>query len=246
MKSILNVSAYKFVSLNDPTAWRGAIRAQALAYRLRGTLLLAEEGINLFMAGAPEAMRAFLQWLRAQTPFADLVTKESESDELPFGKLIVKVKPEIIRMNHPMIRPQNERAPAVDAKTLARWLAAGHDDHGRPVVTLDTRNAFEVDHGRFAGAHDWRIAKFSDFPAALLAHRDELAGKTVVSYCTGGIRCEKAALLMRELGVENVLQLEGGILQYFKEVGGQHFEGNCFVFDEREALSHALAPSPTR
>ena len=241
MKSILNVSAYKFVSLNEPSVWRDAIRAQAQACRLRGTVLLAGEGINLFMAGAPDDMRVFLQWLRAQAPFTDLVTKESESNDLPFGKLIVKVKPEIIRMNHPTIRPQNERAPTVDAKTLARWLAAGHDDDGRPVVTLDTRNAFEVDHGRFTGAHDWRIAKFSDFPAALLAHRDELAGKTVVSYCTGGIRCEKAVLLMREVGVENVLQLEGGILQYFKEVGGQHFEGNCFVFDEREALSDTLA-----
>ncbi len=243
MKSILNVSAYKFVGLSELSVWRDAIRAQAQARRLRGTVLLAEEGINLFMAGSPDDMRAFLHWLRAQEPFTALVTKESGSDELPFGKLIVKVKPEIIRMNHPLIQPQNERAPAVDATTLARWLAAGHDDTGRPVATLDTRNAFEVDHGRFTGAHDWRISKFSDFPAALLAHRDELAGKTVVSYCTGGIRCEKAALLMREAGVENVLQLEGGILQYFKDVGGQHFEGNCFVFDEREALSDTLDPT---
>ena len=244
MKSILNVSAYKFVSLADPAAWRDAVRAKAQACALLGTVLLAEEGINLFMAGEPENMRSFLRWLRAQDLFADLVSKESESRELPFGKLIVKVKPEIIRMNHPTIQPQNERAPAVDAKTLARWLDVGHDDHGRPVVTLDTRNAFEADHGRFAGAHDWRISKFSDFPAALLAHQDELAGKTVVSYCTGGIRCEKAALLMRGAGVENVLQLEGGILQYFKEVGGRHFEGHCFVFDERKALSDTLVPTP--
>ena len=243
VKSILNVSAYKFVALSDPLAWRDAIRAQAQTSRLRGTVLLAEEGINLFMAGAPKDVGAFLSWLRAQAPFVDLVIKESESGGLPFGKLIVKVKPEIIRMNHPMIRPQNERAPAVDAPTLARWLSSGHDDNGRPVVTLDTRNAFEVDHGRFTGAHDWRIAKFSDFPAALLAHCDEIKGKTVVSYCTGGIRCEKAALLMREAGIENVLQHEGGILQCFKEVGGQHFEGNCFVFDEREALSDTLAPT---
>jgi UPF0176 protein len=240
----LNLSAYAFVALDRLPERRDALAQSALACGLKGTVLLAEEGINLFMAGAPGDMRAFVQWLRAQEPFADLFVKESESDALPFGKLIVKVKPEIIRMNHPMIRPQNERAPAVDAPTLARWLSAGHDDSGRPVVTLDTRNAFEVDHGRFSGAHDWRISKFSEFPTALLTHRAELAGKTVVSYCTGGIRCEKAALLMREAGVENVLQLEGGILQYFKEVGGQHFEGNCFVFDEREALSDTLAPAP--
>ena len=162
---------------------------------------------------------------------------------MPFGKLIVKVKPEIIRMNHPMRRQQ--RAPTVDARTLARWLDAGHDDTGRPVVTLDTRNAFELEHGRFQGALDWRITKFSDFPEALRAHRDELAGKTVVSYCTGGIRCEKAALLMRETGVDNVLQLDGGILKYFSEVGGKHFDGDCFVFDQREAVDAALSPTRT-
>ena len=116
------------------------------------------------------------------------------------------------------------------------------DDAGREVVTLDTRNAFEVDHGRFAGAVDWRIEKFSEFPHALSEHRTELEGKTVVSYCTGGIRCEKAALLMREAGLQNVLQLDGGILRYFEETGGAHFEGSCFVFDEREALSDTLAP----
>jgi UPF0176 protein len=154
----------------------------------------------------------------------------------------VKVKREIIRMNHPAIRPQSGRAPAVDAKTLARWLDAGRDDDGRPVVTLDTRNAFEVDHGRFAGALDWRISKFSDFPAAARAHCEQLQGKTVVSYCTGGIRCEKAAIFLREAGVEQVLQLDGGILKYFEETGGRHFEGACFVFDGREQLDTTLRP----
>jgi UPF0176 protein len=146
-------------------------------------------------------------------------------------------------MNHPTIKPQDARAPSVDAVTLARWLTTGVDDAGREVVTLDTRNAFEVDHGRFKNAIDWRIAKFSEFPDALRTHRAELDGKTVVSYCTGGIRCEKAALLMREAGIEHVLQLDGGILKYFEEAGGAHFEGNCFVFDEREALSDTLRPT---
>src|SRR6185369_11699279 len=112
--------------------------------------------------------------LTGHAAFTNLPVKESWSDAVPFGKLLVKVKPEIIRMNHPLIKPQDERAPAVDAKTLARWLAAGVDDAGRAVVTLDTRNAFEVDHGRFRGAIDWRITKFSEFPGALQAHRAEL------------------------------------------------------------------------
>src|SRR5439155_12786435 len=106
-------------------------------------------------------------------------------------------------------------APALPAATLKRWLDAGHDDAGRPLVMLDTRNAFEVDHGTFAGAVDWRLARFSEFPQALAAHADELRGKAVVSFCTGGIRCEKAALVMQEAGLQNVWQLEGGILKYF-------------------------------
>ncbi len=236
----LNISAYRFVELPDAAAWREPIRAQALARGLRGTVLLAEEGINLFLAGPEAAVRGFVAWLREEPRFAAIEPKESWSDAVPFGKLLVKVKREIIRMNHPAIRPQAGRAPAVNATTLARWLAAGHDDAGRPVVMLDTRNGFEVDHGRFAGAIDWRIAKFSEFPAAALAHREQMRGKTVVSYCTGGIRCEKAAIFLREAGVEHVLQLEGGILKYFEEAGDAHFEGDCFVFDERERLDAAL------
>jgi len=244
VNDILNISAYQFTELSDPARWRESIRSQAAAHGLKGTVLIAEEGINLFVAGEAIEVRGFVAWLVGHAEFAGLPVKESWSDAVPFGRLLVKVKPEIIRMNHPTIRPQAGRAPAVDAATLARWLDAGVDDAGRAVVTLDTRNAFEVDHGRFRGAYDWRIAKFSDFPAALQAHRAELEGKTVVSYCTGGIRCEKAALLMREAGIDNVLQLDGGILKYFEATGGKHFEGNCFVFDARGALNDTLAPEP--
>ena len=243
MKSILNISAYKFFALSDAAQWRESIRSQAQACRLKGTVLLADEGINLFVAGMAADVAVFLAWLTAHEPLRDLAIKQSWSDAVPFGKLLVKVKPEIIRMNHPTIRPQARRAPAVDAKTLARWLDTGVDDAGREVVTLDTRNAFEVDHGRFEGAQDWRIEKFSEFPRALAAHRAELEGKTVVSYCTGGIRCEKAALLMAEAGIDNVLQLDGGILKYFEETGGKHFVGDCFVFDERGTLNDTLAPA---
>ena len=242
MKSILNISAYRFVNLSDTAAWRERIHGQAQAQGLKGTVLLANEGINLFVAGPQAAVRDFSDWLVAQSPFAGMEFKVSWSDTIPFAKLLVKVKPEIIRMNHPTIQPQQRRAPAIDAATLARWLDAGVDDAGRPVAMLDTRNAFEVDRGRFKGAHDWRIAKFSDFPQALTAHRDALAGKTVVSYCTGGIRCEKAALLMIDAGIGHVHQLDGGILKYFEATGGKHFEGNCFVFDHREVLNDILAP----
>lgn len=245
MSDILNISAYKFVPIADAAALRDTLLERARAASLKGTILLAEEGINLFLAGDQQAVRGFVDALRQDARFADLEPKESWSATQPFKRLLVKVKREIIRMNHPAIRPAQGRAPAVDAPTLARWLDAGHDDTGRPVVTLDTRNAFEVDHGTFEGAIDWRIGKFSDFPAALAAHRADLEGKTVVSFCTGGIRCEKAAILMHEAGLPHVLQLDGGILKYFELTNGRHFSGDCFVFDEREAVDAALAPKRT-
>jgi len=238
---ILNVAAYLFVPLNDREALQPRLLAAAQARALAGTILLAEEGINLFLAGEPLPLRAFLDELRSDARFAALEVKESWSEQLPFRRLLVKLKREIIRMDHPAIRPATGRAPAVDAATLKRWLDQGHDDAGRPVAMLDTRNAFEVDYGTFEGAMDWRIGKFTEFPQAVQDHRAELEGKTVVSFCTGGIRCEKAAIYMRELGLENVLQLEGGILKYFEEVGGIHYRGDCFVFDDREALAPDLS-----
>jgi UPF0176 protein len=240
---ILNISAYKFVPLDDCDALRERLLADARASHLKGTILLAEEGINLFLAGEAQALRGFLTRLQSDPRLGELPVKESWSDTQPFQRMLVKVKREIIRMNHPTIRPAKGRAPAVDALTLRRWLDQGHDDEGQPVVTLDTRNAFEVDHGTFEHAIDWRIDKFSEFPQAARDHLADLQGKTVVSFCTGGIRCEKAAIYLREVGVERVLQLEGGILRYFEEAGGAHYQGACFVFDEREALDPTLAPA---
>jgi UPF0176 protein len=240
--SILNVAGYRFVTLDDPAGLRESLLTLARTCGLRGTILLATEGINFCLAGEPPGVRSFLASLRTDARFAGLEAKESWSAQQPFGKLLVKVKREIIRMNHPAIQPARGRAPAVDAPTVRRWLDQGRDDEGRPVVTLDTRNAFEVDHGTFEGAVDWRLAKFSAFPGALQAHKAALEGKTVVSFCTGGIRCEKAAIYMREAGLQHVWQLDGGILKYFEETGGAHFRGNCFVFDERESLDPALKP----
>ena len=242
MNKVLNISAYKFVPLPDAAGLREPLLARAKSLGLKGTVLLAGEGINLFLAGAPESARALLAHLRADPRLADLQAKESWSDAVPFGRMLVKHKREIIRMNHPAIQPAAGRAPVLEARTLKRWLDQGHDDAGRPVVTLDTRNAFEVDYGTFAGAIDWRLHKFSEFPEALREHLQELQGKTVVSFCTGGIRCEKAALVMREAGLEDVWQLEGGILKYLEETGGAHFEGTCFVFDALEALDAGLEP----
>ena len=240
MNSVLNISTYKFVPLPDADALRELLLARAKALGLKGTILLASEGINMFLAGPAEAVRTFVTQLQRDVRFADISPKESWSSSQPFRKMLVKVKGEIIRMNHPTIQPANGRAPAVAPDVVRRWLDQGHDDAGRPVVTLDTRNDFEVDEGTFDGAIDWRITKFTEFPGALRAHLDELKDKTVVSFCTGGIRCEKAAILMREEGLEHVYQLEGGILKYFEETDGAHYHGGCFVFDERRAVDQQL------
>ena len=239
---ILNIAAYKFVALDDLPALKDAILHAVTARKIKGTVLLAEEGINLFLAAPSPEIQDFLAWLRCDWRFADLEVKESWSAVQPFHKQLVKIKPEIIRMNHPAIRPSAGRAPAVDAATLKRWLDRGADDSGRPVVTLETRNRYEIDAGTFKNAIDWRLDKFTEFPQAVQAHREELAGKTVVSFCTGGIRCEKAAIYLEEAGISNVYQLDGGILKYFEECGQAHFEGECFVFDDRRAVDAALKP----
>jgi UPF0176 protein len=238
---ILNLAAYRFWPVADPQATRDALDAAGRALGVKGSVLVTPEGLNAFLAGVEIQCREMLDRLRAVPGFETLQAKESWSATVPFKRFKVKVKKEIIRMDHPTIRPAAQRAPVVDASTLAHWLDRGHDDAGRPVVMLDTRNDFEVDVGKFANAIDWRISKFTEFPKAVQAHRASLEGKTVVSYCTGGIRCEKAALYMHELGLTNVLQLDGGILNYFAETDGRHWQGACFVFDERAALATDLS-----
>jgi len=240
------IAAYRFAAIENPDSLRQRLLAECLALDLRGTIILALEGINVALAGSRSALQT---WLAAQAdllPAHGVDIKWQACSTLPFSRLKVKVKSEIIRMNQPTVRPQSVRAPTVDAKTLARWLQLGHCDAGRQLALLDTRNAFEVNAGAFAGAIDWRLSRFSDFPQALSEHANTLHGKTVVSYCTGGIRCEKAALWMAQQGMQNVLQLDGGILRYLEATAEQQapgWQGDCVVFDERIALNTRLAPA---
>lgn len=243
MSSVVNIAAYKFVPLEDLTTLRSELLTRAQEVGLKGTILLAEEGINLFLAGTASGIESWLKALQADPRFTELEVKYSYSLDIPFRKMLVKIKREIIRMNHPAIEPRAGRAPAVTPTTLAKWLDQGVDDEGRPVVMLDTRNAFEVNEGTFDGAIDWRIDRFTQFPDAVQANRESLEGKTIVSFCTGGIRCEKAAIYMAQVGIDHVYQLDGGILKYFEDTDGRGFHGNCFVFDERVSLDPGLAPS---
>ena len=241
----VNIAAYKFISFDDTVEKRPQFRALCEELGLKGTILLSPEGINLFLAGLREPIDRFLAWLHADPRFADLEVKESYSEKQPFTKMLVKLKAEIITMKMPLIQPEKGRAPAVESKTLKRWLDQGHDDNGKPVVMMDTRNAFEVDAGTFNHTIDYRIEKFSEFPDVVARHKDELEGKTIITFCTGGIRCEKAAIHMHNVGFDSVYQLEGGILKYFEEVGGAHYNGDCFVFDYRTAVNPQLEETAT-
>ncbi len=236
---VLNIAAYRFVTLQNIEELRGRLLAAAEAQELKGTILLADEGINLFLAGSHAGIEAFIAMLDADPRLAHLTLKRSESATQPFRKMLVKIKREIIRMDQPQVQPARTPAPAITPQQLKTWLDQGHDDAGREVVLLDTRNTFEFDHGTFDGAIHPDIAKFSEYPDRLPPPQ-AFSGKTIVTFCTGGIRCEKAAPWMLQAGYDHVLQLQGGILQYFEDCGSAHFHGDCFVFDERRALDGDL------
>jgi UPF0176 protein len=242
MTSILNIATYRFVTIADPAAVADRVRSLCEALALKGTVLVAPEGINIFLAGEADGVHDFLDHFGEDARFAGLVVKYSESATLPFKRLRVKLKREIITFRKHELVPEAERAQALSPAELRDWLRRGTDDEGRELVLLDTRNQQEVAYGSFEGALTLPIDRFTELPEALEGHREQLRGKTVVSFCTGGIRCEKAALWMTQAGFENVLQLEGGILGYFEQVGAEAYAGGCFVFDERVALDPQLQP----
>lgn len=241
--SVLNISTYKFVTLNERESLRDRLQQLCASLQLKGTILLAPEGINIFLAGTVSAIHGFLDQLQQDARFTDIKAKESWSDSAPFKKMRVRLKKEIITMKVVDIRPEDHRAETVSPARLKTWLDRGHDDEGREVVMIDTRNVFEVEAGTFINALDFGIERFSQYPEAISSHQQDFAGKSIVTFCTGGIRCEKAVLYMNRLGMQNVFQLDGGILKYFEEAGGAHWSGNCVVFDNRSVLDPDLAPA---
>jgi UPF0176 protein len=235
---ILNIAAYRFVALTDVPALRARLRAACESLALKGTILLAPEGINLFLAGDEKNLRAFVQHqLRDDPRFAPIEIKESWSEAIPFRRLKIKLKKEIVTFRQPQINPALAPAPNVTATQFKQWL-----DEGRDLVILDTRNRVEFDAGAFDGSVQLGNDNFTDFAKAVDEKLAEWKDKTIVSFCTGGIRCEKAAPYMQAKGFQHVFQLQGGILKYFEEIGHAHYHGDCFVFDERAAVDGDLKP----
>jgi UPF0176 protein len=234
---VFNLSAYKFTPLGDLPALRERLKNRTAASGLRGTILLSPEGINLFVAGERAAVDDLTRELRTIAGLEDLTPKESESAEQPFNRMLVKIKKEIIAFGIEGIDPARKPTRKLSPATLKQWL-----DEGRPVTLLDTRNAYEVRMGTFRGARHAGIDHFREFPAAARRLAPELKAQPnpVVMFCTGGIRCEKAGPFMEREGFQNVFQLEGGILKYFEQCGSAHYEGECFVFDQRVGVDAAL------
>lgn len=236
--SIVNIAAYRFAQLGALPALRAELLALCRANQLRGTILLSAEGINLFIAGESTGVEALLTRLRLIPGLGQLEAKYSQTAHQPFRRMLVRLKREIIAFGVPGIDPARRTSPKLSPQQLKAWL-----DEGRPLTLLDTRNDYEVKLGTFENALTAGVDHFRDFPAAVAKLPAELKDQTIVLFCTGGIRCEKAGPYMESQGFSNVLQLEGGILKYFEDCGGAHYRGECFVFDQRVGVDPALHES---
>jgi UPF0176 protein len=234
--AVTNISCYRFARMDGLKALRERLIAFCKERALKGTILLAPEGVNFFIAGAADAVEELLAELRALPGLEDLAPKYSFSDDQPFSRMLVRLKKEIIAFGVESIDPATYTSPRIEAKQLKQWL-----DEGKPVVLYDTRNDYEVKLGTFRNAIPAGIDHFRHFPEAVAKLPPELKDAPVVTFCTGGIRCEKAAPFMEQAGFREVYQLEGGILKYFEEVGGDHYDGELFVFDQRVGVDPALS-----
>lgn len=230
-----NIAAYRFTKLTDLKALRERLLGLCKSWNLKGTILLSTEGINLFVAGFPPQIDLLLAELRRLPGLETLEVKVSHSDHQPFNRMLVRIKKEIIAFGVEGIDPASRPSPKLSPTTLKQWL-----DEGRKVTLLDTRNDYEVKLGTFRNALPAGIDHFRDFPAAVAKLPEHMKEEPIVMFCTGGIRCEKAGPFMEREGFKNVWQLEGGILKYFEECGGDHYDGECFVFDHRVGLDPAL------
>jgi UPF0176 protein len=238
MTYFLTAAFYKFVELPDFAELQAPLIACGNENQVKGTILLAAEGINATISGPPEGVRALLEFLRADRRFADLTHKESYSEKLPFYRLKVRLKREIVTMGIPDINPRVNAGTYVKPEEWNQLI----DDPD--VVVVDARNDYEVSIGTFKGAIDPKTKSFSELPEWMLQEAALRDKPKIAMFCTGGIRCEKSTAFLRSRGFNEVYHLEGGILKYLETIpeSESRWEGECFVFDERVSVSHGLKP----
>jgi len=232
---IVNIAGYRFVELHDRDDLRQPFLIACEDLELKGTILLSPNGINFSLAGRQESIDSYIEFLESDKRFIGIPLKITYNDYQPVRRMLVRLKKEIIALGMDEIRPIDFTGPKIKPAEFKEIL-----DNEEDVVVLDTRNDYETRVGLFKNAVDLNLATFRDFPKAIKELPDEYKKKPIVMYCTGGIRCEKASAVMLKEGFENVKQLEGGILGYFKETDGSYWEGDCFVFDDRVAVDTEL------
>lgn len=230
---------YKFVSIDNPLDTQHQLRALCQEHLVRGTLIIAHEGINGTIAGSEENITSFLNVLQSDKKFSDMELKFSSASKRPFTRMKVHLKKEIVTLGVEGVSPVNNRGTYVD---VDQWNELISDPD---VMVVDTRNDYEVNIGTFKGAIDPNIKTFREFPDFVKTNLDQNKHKKVAMFCTGGIRCEKSTALLNDAGFESVFHLKGGILKYLEHMDEKDslWEGECFVFDERTAVSHGLKES---
>jgi UPF0176 protein len=231
----VHLAAYRFAPLTDLRPLRERLKQVTLDLGLKGTILLSQEGINLFVAGTHSAIADFLTVIRAIPGFETFSGKYNPCEHQPYNRMLVRLKKEIISFGIETIAPATYTSTKLQPKTLKQWL-----DEGRPVTLLDTRNDYEIKLGTFKNAVTLPIGRFRDFPSAVRDLPPELKDQPIVMFCTGGIRCEKAGPFMEQEGYKEIYQLEGGILKYFEDCQDAHYDGECFVFDQRTGVDPSL------
>jgi len=227
---------YKFSTLDGYADWRSPLLDMCRKHGVKGTILLAAEGVNGTIAGSRQGIAGVLEFLGRICGLAAGDVKFSEAAEIPFHRMKVRLKKEIVTMGVAGLDPAADAGTYVEP---ADWNSLIADPD---TVVVDTRNGYEVGLGTFAGAVDPGTASFSEFPAWAEENRERLAGRRVAMFCTGGIRCEKATAYLRSIGLEDVFHLKGGILKYLEEIPQREslWRGECFVFDERVSVGHGL------
>ena len=233
--SVVNIAGYKFEPLENPVDLVRMYQQKCDELKLKGTMLISKNGINFSLAGTQQATDTIIAFLEEDNRFINIPLKVTYSETQPFRRMKVRLKKEIISLGRKDINPRDLTGERISPQDLKNLL-----DNKEDVLVLDTRNEYETRVGKFENAIDLNLDTFRDFPEAVESLPEEYKDKQIVMYCTGGIRCEKASAVMMKAGFADVKQLEGGVLDYFKETGGAYWEGDCFVFDERVALDTEL------